>query len=271
MKICSGDFLQLQEEKFIKGEDVTWIVKPSSINRGSGIEIFLVYEQLLNILLEERDIREWIVSVYIDRPLLLSGRKFHIRAYVAAVGDLTVYFYDDVLCLCSGTEYDGDDVGNYYAHITNTCYQSQDAGFNEEECVLVLEDVERILVQEYGMEEGKAGKEVENVKEQMRKLTGELFECYKGETNVYDPLEGSFEHYGFDFMVAENDDKGSEFLYKTYLLEVNPGPDFKQSGKKGEGIVKGMLEETVDLVLGGLDFDKEKNGNVFTKVYDKKD
>ena len=56
-------------------------------------------------------------------------------------------------------------------------------------------------------------------------------------------------------------------IYKTYLLEVNPGPDFKQSGKKGENIVKGFLEETVDMVLGGLDYDRVRNGNVLDEVY----
>ena len=29
-----------------------------------------------------------------------------------------------------------------------------------------------------------------------------------------------------------------------------------------------MLEETVDLSLGGVEFDKERNGNVFTKVFE---
>ena len=36
----------------------------------------------------------------------------------------------------------------------------------------------------------------------MLELTGDLIKCYKGESNVYAPLSGCFEHYGFDFMIG---------------------------------------------------------------------
>ena len=41
---------------------------------------------------------------YISRPLLLNKRKFHIRAYVLAMGAIKVYFYDEILALCSGSK-----------------------------------------------------------------------------------------------------------------------------------------------------------------------
>ena len=110
----------------------SWILKPSAVNRGAGIRVFLVLEQLLEYISTDSDVREWIVSRYVDRPLLVGGRKFHIRAYVLAVGAIVTYFYDDVLCLCAGTKYDDGDLENSFAHITNTCYQAKDPGFNEE-------------------------------------------------------------------------------------------------------------------------------------------
>ena len=33
---------------------------------------------------------------YIDKPLLVGGHKFHIRAYVLCVGSLAVYAYRSV-------------------------------------------------------------------------------------------------------------------------------------------------------------------------------
>ena len=42
---------------------------------------------------------------YIDRPLLVTGRKFHIRAYVLCVGSLSVYAFSEALALFAGNPY----------------------------------------------------------------------------------------------------------------------------------------------------------------------
>jgi len=154
--------------------------------------------------------------------------------------------------LCAGTKYKKDKY-DPFAHITNTCYQSEDPNFNEEECVLTMEDLGEELG---GGDEGRV--KTEAILRDMRNITGELWKSFKGEFGVYAPLPGCFEHYGLDFIV---EDRGADGL-GVYLLEVNPGPDFKQSGEKLRGIVGGVIEETVDLVFGGLEFDKDKNGNM---------
>lgn len=63
---------------------------------------------------------------YIDRPLLVSGRKFHLRAYVLCVGSLTAYVFDEILVLCAPDKYDAalSQLGNHRSHLTNTCLQS---------------------------------------------------------------------------------------------------------------------------------------------------
>ena len=43
---------------------------------------------------------------YIERPLLVRGRKFHIRAYVLCVGSLAVHVYSEALALFAGKRYD---------------------------------------------------------------------------------------------------------------------------------------------------------------------
>ncbi len=43
---------------------------------------------------------------YIERPLLVGGRKFHIRAYVLCVGSLSVYVFSEALALFAGQPYD---------------------------------------------------------------------------------------------------------------------------------------------------------------------
>lgn len=45
------------------------------------------------------DLREWVVQRYIADPLLVGGRKFHLRAYVLCVGDPCL---SELLCMHHG-------------------------------------------------------------------------------------------------------------------------------------------------------------------------
>ncbi|GMI27715.1 hypothetical protein TeGR_g11567 [Tetraparma gracilis] len=258
LKECAAEVAQTMD--LDQREDTTYILKPSTTNKGAGICLIYCLEQLLDKLAELPDIREWVVQEYVPRPLLLRKRKFHIRAYVLAVSAIQVYFYDEVLVLCAGTAYD-PDATSLFGHITNTAYQAVDPGFVEEECVMLLGDVARIL-----LEEGRAGSAEEagaitaKILEDMQAVTGELWSAFKNEQSVYSPLPGCWEHSGLDFLVDED--------YNVVLLETNPGPDFKQTGSRLNSVVRNMFEETIDLTLGGVPFDKERNGSAFTKVFD---
>ncbi len=44
---------------------------------------------------------------YVERPLLVSGRKFHIRTYVLCLGSLSVYVFNEALALFAGEPYKG--------------------------------------------------------------------------------------------------------------------------------------------------------------------
>jgi tubulin---tyrosine ligase len=187
-----------------------------------------------------------VLQKYISKPLLLRKRKFHIRAYVLAVSALRVYFYRNCLALCAGKMYrNSDHYSNLGAHITNTAYQIEvDPHFREQFCVVEwsAESISRILVRDGTFDNlVDAESAVHSTIDAMCAITGELFRAYKSEFGVFAPIDGCFEHYGLDFIVDDS--------WNVYLLEVNPGPDFKQTGLKLESLIENLMGCTIDVAL----------------------
>lgn len=182
-----------------------------------------------------------VLQRYIASPLLLRKRKFHIRAYALAVSSLRVYLARGALALCSGTPYSKKDF-NTLGHITNTAFQGLDPHFREEDCVLVWDEatISPILLKDGTCNSlDEARRKIAGVTNAMQSITGELFRVYESEFGVFSPIEGCFEHYGLDFLVDER--------WNVYLLEANPGPDFRQTGDRLSGVVRDLMSSTIDV------------------------
>jgi tetratricopeptide (TPR) repeat protein len=73
------------------GSGSLWIVKPAEAANGAGVRLL---ESLSNLPPEHE---RWLVQRYIERPLLLDGRKFDMRlfALVTNVWPLRIYLFPD--------------------------------------------------------------------------------------------------------------------------------------------------------------------------------
>mmetsp|Transcript_13004 Transcript_13004/g.17125 ORF Transcript_13004/g.17125 Transcript_13004/m.17125 type:complete len:505 (+) Transcript_13004:133-1647(+) len=248
-------------EEIDKSPDSRWILKPSVANKGA--EIFLITEphEVKQAILQWPDMREWVLQKYIERPLLVSGRKFHIRAYILAVGCLEVYFFNHCLVLASGTSYH-KNFTNIYAHLTNTAKQVENEEFDEKRNVMLLSDLVSDLRDQQAVPD--AEEKVSDVLRQMHQITHDIFMAFRGEFSVFAPLENCFEIFGFDFMVDDD--------FKVHVLEVNPGPDFKQTGTKLKKVISQLIDDTITLAVDqklGLNSNVTRNSheNGFTKVF----
>ena len=65
----------------------------------------------------------------------------------------------------------------------------------------------------------------------VHRITTELFAAFENEYTVFSPMTNCFELFGLDFMVDEE--------LNVSLLEVNPGPDFQQTGDRLRNVIAG--------------------------------
>ncbi|GIL48360.1 hypothetical protein Vafri_4627 [Volvox africanus] len=84
-----------------------------------------------------------ILQKYIERPMLLGGRKFDIRAYVLVGPDGSVWFHKEAYVRTSSTLYDSSDLSNRSSHLTNDAVQKHLDTYHtfEDHCKLSLEEL----------------------------------------------------------------------------------------------------------------------------------
>ncbi|GIL48359.1 hypothetical protein Vafri_4627 [Volvox africanus] len=124
-------------------EQRVWIVKPTCLNRGNGIEVFNSLEQIMEHLKGRPADSSLILQKYIERPMLLGGRKFDIRAYVLVGPDGSVWFHKEAYVRTSSTLYDSSDLSNRSSHLTNDAVQKHLDTYHtfEDHCKLSLEEL----------------------------------------------------------------------------------------------------------------------------------
>jgi hypothetical protein len=112
-----------------------WIMKPGeNSNRGNGITVCSTLREIIaEINSAGKADHTHIIQKYIERPLLIHSRKFDIRVYgmLTSVNGITKgYFYEDGYIRTSCIEFDLEDLGNRFIHLTNDAVQkkSEDYG-----------------------------------------------------------------------------------------------------------------------------------------------
>lgn len=123
-----------------------WIVKPSLTNKGAEIAVVENLQHVREAVSGVgRDVMEWVVQRYVARPLLVAGRKFHLRVYVLGAGALRVYVYKRILALFAVSKYADSGVDDSYAHLTNTAHQATGAGFDYDRYVRLMSELPAML------------------------------------------------------------------------------------------------------------------------------
>ena len=210
------------------------IVKPIPGFAGLGVKVFQgtsnISKYINNFKKPKnkeymKDPQEWLIQEYIDRPLLLEGRKFHMRLTLLSIhpsGKSTrLYMHKHMLMFPAKFKYNTKSLN---MNIHNTHGE------------LTESHEKRLFPRDFTTIYGKDKMQI--IQKQILKMLKELnkkdlfkFECFS-ETKIE-----CFEFYGLDIMITND--------FKIKCIEINHKPGLKRFLKHMPNLIKGLLDLTI--------------------------
>ncbi|XP_048463822.1 polyglutamylase complex subunit TTLL1-like [Rhincodon typus] len=232
-------------EEFRKNPNSTWIMKPCGKAQGRGI--FLI-NKLSQIKKWSRDNKAsnflttpcketYVISLYIDNPLLIGGKKFDLRFYVlvTSIRPLKCYMYKLGFCRFCTVKYtpSTNELDNMFVHLTNVAIQKHGDDYNPI----------------HGGKWSVANLKLYLESTQGKKVTDKLFDeihwmivqSLKAVAPVMINDKHCFECYGYDIIIDSR--------LKPWLIEVNASPSLASSTANDRIMKYNLINDTLNIVV----------------------
>ncbi|XP_049862041.1 polyglutamylase complex subunit TTLL1-like [Schistocerca gregaria] len=231
-------------EEYRKSPQSTWIMKPCGKSQGAGIFLINKLSKLKRWSRESKMpfnpalVKEsYVISRYIDNPLLIGGKKFDLRLYVLVTSfrPLKAYLFRLGFCRFCTVKYDASiqELDNMYVHLTNVSVQKHGGEYN-------------------GIHGGKWS--VQNLRLYLESTRGKavterLFDSVswlivhslKAVAPVMANDRHCFECYGYDIII---DNK-----LKPWLVEVNASPSLTSTTVNDRILKYKLIDNIISVVL----------------------
>ncbi|KAJ9582320.1 hypothetical protein L9F63_003356, partial [Diploptera punctata] len=205
-------------EEYRRSPQSTWIMKPCGKSQGEGIFLINKLSKLKRWSRENRTaynpplVESYVISRYIENPLLIGGKKFDLRLYVLVTSfrPLKCYLFKLGFCRFCTVKYDTSiqELDNMYVHLTNVSVQKHGTEYNFiHGGKLSVQNLRLYL-------EGTRGKEV--TERLFTAISWLIVHSLKAVSPVMANDRHCFECYGYDIII---DNK-----LKPWLVEVNASP-----------------------------------------------
>lgn len=241
--ILPGDY-SLFVEEFKRSSNTTWIMKPNSKSQGKGIFLVNKISQLKkwsgsskqpfqSLALKEN----YIISRYIDNPLLIGGKKFDMRIYILVTSyrPLKAFMFRLNFCRFCNEKYSSDmaEIDNMFVHLTNVAIQKHSSVYNDKHGGKW--GTKSLL---FYLESTRGRAAADKCQEEMRSL---IINSLKSVQSVMINDRHCFECYGYDILLDDN--------LKPWLLEVNASPSLTTSTEKDRVLKSQLLRDIFQIVV----------------------
>mmetsp|Transcript_22374 Transcript_22374/g.29262 ORF Transcript_22374/g.29262 Transcript_22374/m.29262 type:complete len:397 (+) Transcript_22374:105-1295(+) len=222
-------------EEFKRNPSAMWIMKPTNMAQGKGIFIINKLSQLKKWANNKTGSNvpraSYIISRYIENPLLVGGKKFDLRLYVLVTSfrPLRAYLSLHGFARFCNVKYSSDaaELDNPYIHLTNVAIQKHNDDYNN-----VHGGKWHIRDLRLYLESTRGAEATERLFSKMNQLiVHSLLACQDVMIND----RHCFECYGYDLLIDDD--------LKPWLVEVNASPSLSPSTKSDRSMKLSLLRD----------------------------
>lgn len=225
-------------EEFRRNANSMWIMKPIGKARGIGIFIVTKLSQIKKwASRSSAQDSVYIISKYIERPLLIGGKKFDLRLYVLVTSyrPLKCYLYRDGFARFCNEKYtvDASERDNRFIHLTNVAIQKHNEDYNEVHGgKWSLANLRLYLNAMYG---------ADATRKMFDDIASAMLHSVKAVKKVVMNDKHCFECYGYDMLIDEN--------LKPWLIEVNASPAITATTDSDRVLKHSLIHNIFNIVL----------------------
>ena len=241
--ILPADYNMFVEE-YRKNPNSTWIMKPCGKSQGSGIFLINKLSKLKKWSRESRTVfnpnlvkETYVISRYIDNPLLMGGKKFDMRLYVLVTSfrPLKVYLFKLGFCRFCTVKYDDSarEMDNLFVHLTNVAIQKQGGEYNNIHGGKLSVENLRLFLE---MSRGKQASD-----KLFNEINWLIVHSLKAVAPVMVSDRHCYECYGYDIIIDNN--------LKPWLIEVNASPSLSSTTVSDRILKYRLINDIMNVVL----------------------
>jgi tubulin polyglutamylase TTLL1 len=240
--ILPGD-MSIFLEEFKRSPGSLWILKPSNKSQGQGIVLVNKINKLKKLKFTTKTLTEnnttvtinetYVISKYIDNPLLISDKKFDMRLYVLVTSyrPLKVWLYKQGFCRFCNEKFSVDinEIDNIFIHLTNVAIQKKYEKYESSHGgKWSIENLQLFLEMNYGYEKSaQCFTEINNV----------IINSLKAVQGVMHSDKHCYECYGYDIILDSN--------LKPWLIEINASPSLSTTTIQDKILKKNLINDII--------------------------
>lgn len=228
-------------EEFRRNPNSMWIIKPSGRAQGKGIFIVNKLHQIKKWAHAKyeagRSKDSYVISRYIEGPLLIGDKKFDLRIYalVTSYRPLRVYVHQAGFARFCNAKYtnDVDELDNMFVHLTNVAVQKHNEDYNAKHGgKWSLRNLRLYLDSTYGADAtARLFRDMESI----------ILHSLKAVQPVMINDKHCFECYGYDIII--------DATLKPWLVEVNASPSLTATTRIDRVVKTCVLNDVFNIVV----------------------